>query len=85
MMTNQLDDSDLLQMLDQPGLLWIVKGGQRGMLGGPCPTLRRALQQASEHSSRGESPGPITQMSDNAVVIPAEQIYRLWKTLGYVQ
>ena len=76
------EDHDLSRILDEPGHLWLVRGGQLSVLGGPCPTLRKALQQAYEHSSRGESPGPIIQMPDDAIVIPVEQIYRLWQGLG---
>ena len=78
------DDNALLQILDQSAHLWLVRGGPIGILGQPCPTLRSALQQAHEHSSGGESPGPIVQMPDDAIVVPVEQIYRLWRSLGYV-
>ena len=77
-MTKQFDDHELSQIVDEPGQLWLVRGGPVVVLGKPCATLREALQQAYEHSMRGVSPGPIIQMPDDTVVISVEQIYRLW-------
>lgn len=75
-------DDDLLRMLDEPGL-WLVRGGPTGVLAGPLSTLRAALHQAYELSMQGKSPGPIVRMPDDNVHIAADQIYRLWRSLGF--
>jgi len=76
-----MNDDQLLQMLDEQ-VLWLVRGGSVGVLGHPCDTLGKALQQAYDFSMQGKAPGPI-QMSDGNVIVPADQIYRLWRSLGF--
>jgi len=75
-------DDQLLQMLDESGHLWIVRGGRMGVLGPPTATLRAALRQASESSKHAQSPGPIVRMPDDNVIVHADQIYRLLIHLG---
>jgi hypothetical protein len=74
-------DDHLLQMLDESGL-WLVRGGPIGVLGRSTTTLRAALHQAYEFSMQRQSPGPIVRMPDDNVMVPADQIYRLWQSLG---
>jgi hypothetical protein len=81
-MTDQLDDNQLLQAIDATGHLWVIRGGSFGVFGAPCTTLKEALIQAHQISSQGNSPGPIVQMPEDAIEVPAEQIYRLWQRLG---
>jgi hypothetical protein len=75
-------DDQLWQVLDEPGT-WIVRGGSTGVLGGPAMSLHTALHQAHEFSMQGQSPGPIIRMPEDDIVVPAEQICRLWRRLGF--
>lgn len=77
----QRSDDQLLQILDESGM-WLVRGGRMGVLGVPTGTLRAALRQAHEFSKQGQSPGPIVRTPNDDVVIPADQIYRLWQSLN---
>jgi hypothetical protein len=79
-----MDDGELLQRLDVTGHLWLIRGGPMGVFGAPCATLREALTRAHALSSQSNSPGPIMQMPNDAVVVSVEQIFRLWRGLGLV-
>jgi hypothetical protein len=81
-MEREQSDDQLWQVLDEPGI-WIVRGGSMGVLGRPTKSLHTALQQAHEFSMQGQSPGPIVRMPDDDIVVPAEQIWRLWRRLGF--
>jgi hypothetical protein len=83
-LSNQLDDEKLLQAIDAIGHLWLIRGGPLGVFGAPCATLREALTRAYQISSQGNSPGPIVQMPDDAVIISIEQVCRLWQRIGLV-
>jgi hypothetical protein len=74
-------DNQLIEILDKPGL-WFVRGGRMGILGVQCESLRKAALQAFDFSMKGESPGPLVRMPSDDIVVPAEQIYSLWKALG---
>jgi hypothetical protein len=74
-------DDQLLQMIDELGL-WLVRGGPIAVLGRPTTTLRAALRQAHEFSKQGQSLGPIVRMPNDDVIVLADQIYRLWQSLG---
>jgi hypothetical protein len=64
-------------MLDQPSL-WLIYGG--GVLAEE-DTLRKAVYRAHELSNRGSSISEIVRTPGEAIVIPAEQIHRLWERL----
>jgi hypothetical protein len=76
-----MNDDQLTQMLDEKAL-WLVRGGNVGVLGPPFGTLREALHRAHDLWIRGNAPGPIVQGPDDNVIVPNEQIYRLWQSLG---
>ncbi len=73
-----MTDNELLQIIDKESL-WMVRAGMTSAL---CKTLREALKQAYQMSAQGSSPSRIVQMPDDAVVIDADQIYRLWQSIG---
>jgi hypothetical protein len=73
-------DDELWGELDTPGNLWAVRGGMG--VGRPSQTVRAALLQARQISAEGGSPNFIVKLPDDEVVVPADQIYRLWMRLG---
>ena len=74
---HQKTDDELWLMLDQP-TLWLIYGG--GVLAEE-DTLRKAVYRAHELSSRGSSISEIVRTPGEAIVIPTEQIRRLWMRL----
>jgi hypothetical protein len=77
-------DDQLFQIFDEPAL-WFVRGGSAGSLGDASWSLRSATKQAHDFSMKGERPGPLVRMPSDNVVVPTDQIYSLWKKLGWIE
>ena len=71
-------DDELWLMLDQSSL-WLIYGG--GVLAEE-DSLRKAVYRAHDLSNRGSSISEIVRTPGEAIVIPTEQIRRLWMRLG---
>jgi len=76
-----MTDDELISILDVRGL-WLVRAA--GSIRATIETLRGALHEASRKSAEGVPVTSIVRMPNDEVIIPAEQIYRLWKHLKLV-
>src|SRR5262249_60823486 len=72
-------DAQLLSHLDDPEL-WLVRGNSGSVLTRSV-TLRHALRQARGLLAMGILPATVVKDSTDRVVVPADQISRLWQRL----
>jgi hypothetical protein len=72
-------DAQLVDMLEEPGG-WMVRAGASPAT--PQGNLRGALFQAFDLSADGVPITHIVKLPDDAIVISATQIRRLWRRLG---
>jgi hypothetical protein len=72
-------DAQLVDMLEEPGG-WMVRAGASPAT--PQGTLRAALFQAFDLSADGVPITQIVKLPDDAIMVSASQIRRLWQRLG---
>ena len=76
--SSTLTDSALVDLFDEKGHTWLVRGGPNGVLG-MAPDLQSALVRSYEQAGANQIvQAVVRQPSDNIVVSP-DQIARLWK------
>jgi len=75
----QKADAELAGILDQPGT-WMVRAEAAAAV--PEPSLHDALFQAFKMTSEGLRVTHIVQLPNDAVVLDATQIHRLWWRVG---
>lgn len=73
-------DDDLIGLLESGP--WTVRAGPQPAAS--QPSLRDALQQARDLSARGVAITYLASGPDEAIVIGAVQVCRLWRRLGMV-
>jgi hypothetical protein len=71
-------DAQLVDMLEEPGG-WMVRAGTAPAT--PQGNLRAALLQAFDLSADGVPVTHIVKLPDDAIVVSASQIRRLWRRL----
>jgi hypothetical protein len=80
-MTNDsitLTDSALVDLFDEKGHTWLVRGGPNGVLG-MAPDLQSALVRSYEQARANQIvQAVVRQPSDNIIIVP-DQIARLWR------
>ena len=72
-------DAQLVDMLEEPGG-WMVRAGTAPAT--PQGNLRAALFQAFDLSADGVPITHIVKLPDDAIMVSASQICRLWQRLG---
>lgn len=72
-------DQELVQMFDQKGHNWLIRGGPIGMLGAPSPDLQSALVQSFEQNRANQIVQAIVRQPSDNIVIEPPQITRLLK------
>ena len=73
-----LTDSALLDLFDEKGHTWLVRGGRNGVLG-MAPDLQSAMVLSYEQGANQIVQAVVRQPSDNIIIVP-DQIARLWGT-----
>ena len=76
-------DDQLWLELDAPDL-WILRSGTGDVLTLSF-TLRHALRQAHGMLRFGVLPGSLGRVPGDNVIVPSNQIYRLWERAGLVR